>query len=415
MLKRVMTGACLSLVLATAALASTITIAHVETDPGARALWDRIGQDYTALHPDVTVTFQYIENEAYKAKLPTMLQSRDRPSLIYSWAGGVMRAQAQANYLRAIPAADRGWMSTLIPAATQAYDVHGTIYGAPVLMSEVAFFYNKTLFAKAGVKAEDIRSWDDFLGAVKTLKAAGITPILVGAGEKWPLHFYWSYLALRIGGPDLLKQAEAGQNGGFSAQPFVDAGRRLQDLVKLDPFQPGYQGTLALQAAGLFGDGRGAMQLMGNWLTSTQKSNAADGKGLAADEVGIFAFPVVAGGKGAVGDTLGGVNGFLVTRDAPKETEDFLRFFSQAKYQQEAARIGGYIPAVAGTADAIVDPATKAVAADLAASRHIQIFFDQDLGPSVGRVVNDVSVSIAAGRMTPEEGAKAVQQAWDEQ
>lgn len=415
MLKRVTLGACLWLVVAGSAAASTITVAHVETDPGARALWDRIGRDYTALHPEVTVVFQYYENEAYKAKLPTMLQSHDRPSLIYSWAGGVMRAQAEAKFLRAMPKADQAWMRTLVPAATQAYDASGTVYGAPVLMSEVAFFYNKALFAKAGLRAEDIRSWDDFLSAVKTLKAAGITPILVGAGEKWPLHFYWSYLALRIGGPDLLERAEAGRDGGFTGRPFVEAGRRLQELVGLAPFQPGYQGTMALQAAGLFGDGRGAMQLMGNWLTSTQRNNAADGKGLASDEIGVFAFPVVAGGKGASGDTLGGVNGFLVTTDAPKETEDFLSFFSQAKYQREAASMGAYIPAVAGTADAIVDPVTKVVAADLAASRHIQIFFDQDLGPSVGRVVNDVSVAIAAGRMTPEEGAKAVQQAWDEQ
>ncbi len=331
MLKRVTIGACVWLAMAAAAAASTITIAHVETDPGARALWDRIGHDYTALHPDVTVVFQYYENEAYKAKLPTMLQSRDRPNLIYSWAGGVMRAQAEAGFLRAVPKADQGWMQTLIPAATTAYDASGTMYGAPILMSEVAFFYNKALFAKAGLRAEDIKSWDDFLQAVKTLKTAGITPILVGAGEKWPLHFYWSYLALRIGGPDLLARAEAGRDGGFANQAFVEAGRKLRELVALEPFQPGYQGTMALQAAGLFGDGRGAMQLMGNWLPGTQKNNAANGKGLTSDEIGIFAFPAVAGGKGASGDTLGGVNGLLVTKDAPKETEDFLRFFSQAK------------------------------------------------------------------------------------
>ena len=43
-----------------------------------------------------------------------------------------------------------------------------------------------------------------------------------------------------------------------------------------------------------------------------------------------------------------------------------------------------------------------------------QNFLDQDLGPSVGRVVNDVSVAIAAGDMTPEEGAQQIQDAWDQ-
>ena len=33
---------------------------------------------------------------AFKAKLPTLLQSDEKPSIIYSWSGGVMRAQNDA-------------------------------------------------------------------------------------------------------------------------------------------------------------------------------------------------------------------------------------------------------------------------------------------------------------------------------
>ena len=97
-------------------------------------------------------------------------------------------------------------------------------------MGEVAFYYNKKLFEKAGVKAEDIKTWDDFLGAVKKLKAAGITPIVVGAGEKWPMHFYYSYLVMRIGGENALADAKAGKDGGFKNATFVEAGKRLREL-----------------------------------------------------------------------------------------------------------------------------------------------------------------------------------------
>ena len=38
----------------------------------------------------------------------------------------------------------------------------------------------------------------------------------------------------------------------------------------------------------------------------------------------------------------------------------------------------------------------KAVAGDLERSTYLQVFFDQDLGPSVGRVVNDISTAITA-------------------
>ena len=51
--------------------------------------------------------------------------------------------------------------------------------------------------AKAGVDGTTIKTWDDLLAAVKKLKAAGMTPIAVGGADKWPLHFYWTHLAMR--------------------------------------------------------------------------------------------------------------------------------------------------------------------------------------------------------------------------
>ncbi len=52
---------------------------------------------------------------------------------------------------------------------------------------------------------------------------------------------------------------------------------------------------------------------------------------------------------------------------------------------------------------------------DIDKSTWHQNFFDQDLGPSVGRVINDVSINVAAGEMTPEAGAAAIQDAYDQQ
>jgi raffinose/stachyose/melibiose transport system substrate-binding protein len=394
---------------------TVIKIVHVETNPTEIALWNRIAADYEKLHPDVTVQFQYLENEAYKAKLPTMLQSRDRPAIIYSWGGGVMRAQIDAGYIRPLGPEGQKVMARMIPADAHAYEVNGQDYGLPFLTSEVAFFYNKQLFGKAGVDAAAIMTWDDFLAAVKKIKAAGITPITVGAGEKWPMHFYWAYLAMREGGADVVQQAEAGRNGGFAGPPFVAAGQRLQELAALHPFQDGYVGTLALQAGGMFGDGRSAMQLMGNWLLSTQATSATNGRGLPDSDIGIFGFPTIAGTPGKETDQLGGVNGWLITKTAPPQAEDFLAFFFQPKYQEQAAAEGDYIPALRGMTGFIKNPVVRQIAVSLENASALQIFFDQDLGPSVGRVVNDVSVAVAAGQMTPKAAANQVESAWQDE
>jgi raffinose/stachyose/melibiose transport system substrate-binding protein len=408
-------AACLAALVAPAIADTHVTVLHVSENPAQRALWEQIAKDYNAAHKGVTVEMKYLENEAFKAKLPTMLQSDSRPDLFYSWAGGVMQAQAQAGFLKDITSEAAGFEQNLSPTAVDAFKVDGKVVGVPFELGEVVFYYNKKLFEKANVKAEDVKSWDDFLAAVKKLKAAGVTPLVVGAGEKWPMHFYYSYLVMRIGGEHALADAKAGKDGGFKNATFVEAGKRLRELAALDPFQPGYLQTTHAASAGMFGDGKAAMDLMGQWLLAMQAPNSASGKGLPEEDIGILSFPVVPDGKGKATDTLGGVNGWLVAKSAPPEAVDFLKFFSQEKYADEAAEKAAYIPAVKGAEAHFTDPLFKRLASDLAATTYHQNYFDQDLGPSVGRVINDVSVSVAAGEMTPQAAAAAIQDAADQQ
>jgi raffinose/stachyose/melibiose transport system substrate-binding protein len=407
---------CFAALTAPAYAETHVTVLHVSDNAAQKAIWDQIANDYNTAHPGVKVEFKYLENEAFKAKLPTMLQADEsRPELFYSWGGGVMQAQDKAGFLKDVTKDVASWESDLSPTAVDAFKVDGKVVGVPFEVGEVVFYYNKKLFEKAGVKAEDIKSWDDFLAAVKKLKAAGITPLVVGAGEKWPMHFYYSYLVMRIGGANALADAKAGKDGGFKNATFVEAGKRLHELAALEPFQPGYLSTSHTQSSGIFGDGKAAMDLMGQWLLGMQGPNATDGKGLAPEDIGILSFPVIPGGKGAATDTLGGINGWLVSKSAPPEAIDFLKFFSQEKYAKEAAAKAAYIPVVKGSESAFTDPLFKRLADDLSKTTYHQNYFDQDLGPSVGRVINDVSVAVAAGQTTPEAAAAAIQEAADQQ
>ena len=409
-------AACVAALSAPAYAETHVTVLHVSDNAAQKAIWDQIANDYNAEHKGVKVEFKYLENEAFKAKLPTMLQADEsRPDLFYSWGGGVMQAQDKAGFLKDVTKDVASWESELSPTAVDAFKVDGKVVGVPFEVGEVAFYYNKKLFEKAGVKAEEIKNWDDFLGAVKKLKAAGITPLVVGAGEKWPMHFYYSYLVMRIGGEHALADAKAGKDGGFKNPTFVEAGKRLQELAALEPFQPGYLSTKHAESSGMFGDGKAAMDLMGQWLLSMQGPNSTSGKGLAEEDIGILSFPVVPGGKGKATDTLGGVNGWLVSKSAPPEAIDFLKFFSQQKYAKETAEKAAYIPVAKGSESAFTDPLFKRLADDLSQTTYHQNFFDQDLGPSVGRVVNDISVAVAAGQMTPEAAAAAIQEAADQQ
>lgn len=398
---------------ATAAVAQvTVKWMHIEMNPNIANYYKQAATDFEAKNPGVKVQIQVLENEAYKAKLTTLLQSADKPHIIYSWGGGVLQSQAKAGVLQDIDSAIKGdWAAATSPGAIDAFSYNGHVWGAPMLMSQVGFYYNKALFAKAGVDANAIKTWEQYLAAVKKLKDAGITPIIAGGADKWPMHFYWTHLALRIGGKTAFEAAQKGEGGGFAADTFVKAGDRFKELVALQPFQNGFLGATAPQAYGQFGDGKGAMTLMGNWLYNSQKSNAADKKGLSDDAMGWFAFPAVPGGKGDPRETLGGINGWLVTKGAPKEAVDFLKFLTRPEAQREMAANGFFIPVAKGADKDMSNPFLKLNAVNLAASPYHQIFYDQMLGPSVGRVVNDVSTDLAAGTTTPKDAADAIEQA----
>ncbi len=415
MLKKALAGVGLVFALSAGPVAAEdVTITVLEVNDINQQYWQQMGDNFAAEHPGVKVDVQYLENEAFKAKLPTLLQSDDRPDIIYSWAGGVMEAQIEAGYIKDISDARADLEKTIYEGPLNAYRVNGKQYGIPVELSLVSFYYNKALVEKAGVDMSSIKTWEEFLAAVKQMKDAGVTPIIMAGGEKWPMHFYYSYLLMRVGGPDVLNNAKAGKDGGFTNEAFVEAGQLLKDLTDLDAYQAGWLSLMFPASTGVFGDGKGALDLMGNWLLGGQAANAADGKGLSMDEIGLASFPTVADGMGDGTQTFGGVQGFLVTADAPPEAVEFIKFMSTPEQQKIAAEAGAYVPAVKGTDQYLSNPLLKQVAQTLAASTWHQNFLDQDLGPSVGRVVNDMSVAVAAGEVTPEEAAQAIQDAWDQ-
>jgi raffinose/stachyose/melibiose transport system substrate-binding protein len=412
-LKRAAVAAAVLLLTASAASAqTTIRWLHLEVNPNQVKIWEDVARDFEAKNPGVRVETQFLENEAYKAKLPSMLQSKDRPQIIYSWAGGVLKSQIEAGVLEDIAAPLGDTKNNLSPAAVNAFSLDGKIYGIPFAQSQVGFFYNKELMAKAGVDGAAIKTWDDLLDAVKKLKTAGITPLMVGGADKWPIHFYWTYLAVRIGGKPAFEAALRGENGGFAGETFVKSGQLFKQLVDLQPFQNGFLGFKNPQALGAFGDGKAAMTLAISSAYHQQRALAADKKGISDDNLGWLDFPTVAGGKGDPSDTLGGINGWLVTKGAPKETVTFLKYFVSQDVQKKLAAGNFLIPVYKGADEGLASPLMRIVAQNLAKSKYHQNYYDQSLGPSVGRVVNDVTAEIAGGSMTPEAAAKAIQEAY---
>ena len=70
-------------------------------------------------------------------------------------------------------------------AAASMMKIEDKMYGVPFDLGIVGVWYNKALFKKAGIDAPP-ETWAELLDDVGKLKDAGITPISLAAGDKWP-------------------------------------------------------------------------------------------------------------------------------------------------------------------------------------------------------------------------------------
>jgi len=386
----------------------TIDFWHIGTQEPFRSLRVEQAKEFMQAHPNVKINVQAIENDAFKSKMTTVAQTGDLPDIFHSWGGGVLKQQIDAGLVKDITNDISSWSDTLTRSSLVPYTFDDKIYGVPFSAGMVGFWYNKKLFAEAGIEKPPA-TWSELLDAVKKLKAKNITPIALAGAESWTGHFYWAYLVLRIGGLEALKQAQ--ETRDFSGDAFVQAGQKLKELVELEPFQKGFlaakYNTPDGQAATV-GNGKAAMELMGQWAPSVQKETS--GKGLGED-LGFFPFPAVddaPNGDANANIAFGGADGYAVAADAPPEAIEFLKSISTLESQKELAAQGVIQPVVKGAEEALEDPNLRQLGEVLASASGFQLYLDQAFPPEVGNQVNDSVAALIAGKATPEEVAQAI-------
>jgi raffinose/stachyose/melibiose transport system substrate-binding protein len=391
----------------TEAAAEPVTLEFYDlhiNEPG-RSLLQSIIDEFEAANPGVTIEWTNLENEALKDKIATEMQAGNPPDLFQSWGGGVLAQQVEAGMARAIDADIADWKDTMNPGAMSIYQVDGVQYGIPYNFGLVGFWYNKDLFAEAGI-SEPATTWSQFLTDVQKLKDAGITPISVGAGDKWPAMFYWAYLALRAGGQAALEEAVA--TGNWSGPAFITAGNELRKLIDMEPFQESFLAATYPQMAGTMGNGKAAMELMGQWAPGVEKDNSESKEGI-GDALGWFTFPALEGGAGLPTDVFGGADGFAVGRDAPPQAIAFLKYLVSLDVAKRWGGLNdGTLPPTNGAEEAVTDPFLTTVLQKRAEATYAQLYLDQATSPELGAAINDAIQTLFAGTASPEEVAQAI-------
>ncbi len=416
--KRLLAGVAVLAIAASACTSSTasagnVTIEwwHISTGEPGKSIFQGIADTYQAAHPNVKINVTVLENEAFKTKLATAMQSGTPPDLFQSWGGGTMAAQADSGNLQDITSAMADWKDTINPGALGIYAYNGKQYGVPWDMGMIGFWYNKAAFTKAGISAPPT-TWADFLTDVGKLSASGIAPLAIAGKDEWPSMHLWSYLILRMAGYDALQTMI--QTGDWNTDSCKAAGDEVVKLNALNPYQEGYKSATYDDEAAAVANGKAAMELMGQWAPGVQQNDSADKKGL-GDNLGWFAFPGIDGGKGDPADGVGGGNGIAVGKNAPPEAIDFLKFFNSVYNAQKLET-----PSTPGGTDSMgLSPVVGVDSSSLASTllqvlagrdkaKHIQLYLDQATSPAMGTAINDATAALFLGASDPTKTCQAI-------
>ena len=171
----------------------------------------------------------------YYTKLNALVAADNLPDVFMCHPGNLMRNAAQAGVLMPLDdlLKEDGWYDTFNAGYFDSLKYEDQIVGLPIEGAGACVFYNKDIFAAAGVE-ELPSNWEEFKDVCQKLKDAGYTPIVESGAEDWVIGVLGGYLADRNGG-----SADAIVNGtiNWTDQSFVDAGNCLLELVDNGYFQ----------------------------------------------------------------------------------------------------------------------------------------------------------------------------------
>ncbi|WP_245793889.1 ABC transporter substrate-binding protein [Streptomyces pini] len=371
--------------------------------------WKSAAKEYHSLHPDVTIKIQSVQNEDLDGKLQNALNSNSAPDIFLQRGGGKMQAMVDAGQIQALDLTDTD-RANVGDAALEGVSIDGKVYAMPLDTQPEGIYYSKDLFKKAGITSPPT-TMDELKDAVAKLKAIDVAPIAVGAKDAWPAaHWYYNF-ALRECSQEAMQ--EAAKSLAFDDPCWTKAGEDLESLLEADPFQKGFLTASSQQgagsSAGMLANHKAAMELMGNWNPGVIADLTPDKKPL--PDLGWFPFPAVPGGQGDPTAIMGGAGGYSLSKNAPEEALDFLRFVVTKDQQEAYAEAFDTIPVNKDAQGVVTEPYNISALQAFNKAAYSMQFLDTVYGQNVGNAMNIAVVNLMAGEGSAADIVKDVKAA----
>lgn len=366
--------------------------------------------DYEKENEGVTVDLEVLSNEQYKDKLRVLSTSKDLPDVGLTWAAGFLEPYVGGDMFAPLDDVIESELSdAFVPGTAEAYALDGKTYGLPLELNIVSLYYNEQMFKDNGIEVPE--TYEDLIDASKAFRDKNIQPVALGNRDSWTGSMWYMYLADRIGGAETLNKA-IDRSGSFEDPALVEAAAEVQNLVDSGVFVDGFNGLADEEAKSMFMSGQAPMYMIATWDLPNFTTNE-DVPQEFRDSVKYMNFPTV-DGQGDMNSFVGGPGvGLFVAEDS--EVKDEAKAFAAhfvKEWGEKAVEEAGVIPATKVDADSMDLPEMYIdILNELNQASNITMFADVQLSPSVATVHLDAIQALFGNEMTPEEFAKAHEEA----
>lgn len=265
----------------------TVTVDVFQFKVEFKQQFEETAQKYMDENPNVKINIETVGGgNDYGQALKAKIASKDEPDIFN--IGGPEDLKQHASRLADLSDM-KATKNVVDESLLSPVQKDGKTYGIPMNQEGYGLIYNKDIFEKAGVKAEDIKTLDDLEEVSKKIDSQkddlGLKAVFaLPAKEKWVLadHGASMFLASDFDN-DIQKTAEA------KTLPFKnkDLFKQYLDIQNEYSKQPVASLDYSQQVEELFSTGKVAMIQQGNWAYPTIESVNPE----IAEKVGLIAVP----------------------------------------------------------------------------------------------------------------------------
>lgn len=373
---------------------------------------------FEAANPGVTVELQQevAADDAYHTKLQLRLQSGgDVPDVMY-FSPNWIDADAAAGYLSPLDDGLATWpdWEAQFPEAvrTGAKSADGKTYGVPMSANDIGIWYNKDVFAAAGLpEVWEPKSWADLRSAAETIKAKvpGATPVHLYAGKASGITdaILKTFQPLLYGTGDTLFD--------FTSSKWVPAGTGFLDTMTF--ISDMYADDLTAEDADVLSPN--VWSFIGPWMKDGELGFVPDGNWMSfawvkdgpnewpewGDRLGVATMPTQ-NGEGA-GKVTMALRGTVMVRAAKSDSPDLaMQFIQHVTNKENSLSISVNSSQLAVRTDVAADPAYQdrpTVSEFSEMLKYAQYLPLTEENAKVENLLADLIERVALGKLSPAD------------